>query len=485
MSSSSSKPADRLTLDTVLIIAVLVGTTFVMMLNETALAVALPNIMSEFAISAGTAQWLLTGVMLTMAIMMPLTGWILDRFTTRQVYFFAVVFFLIGSAVAAISPSFEVMLLGRVLQAVGTAVVTPLQMTVVMTIVPPARRGTIMGLISIVMAVGPALGPTFAGTVMSMASWHMIFWIMVVLVSIPGLFGIWKLRNVGAVKKAPLDVVSAILSVFAFGGIVYGLSSIGVIMGGGSAATVALALTAVGMVGFVLFVWRQISMGKKGKALLNLAPLKIRNFVIAVVVIMLFQGVMLGASNTLPLYLQGALLTTALVAGLVNLPGGIVETVFSPFAGALYDRVGPRPLVIPGTIIGALSLYWMATVDHTTPVWLVMVMFAVFSFGLAMTLTPLMTTAMSSLPDDIYSHGSAILNTLMQLAGAAGTAVMITTFDLVSVAGGDTPESRGQGGAAAFLICAVLLTLAAIATFFLHRPELAGYTKTVAEEAPK
>ncbi len=112
MSSSSSKPADRLTLDTVLIIAVLVGTTFVMMLNETALAVALPNIMSEFAISAGTAQWLLTGVMLTMAIMMPLTGWILDRFTTRQVYFFAVVFFLIGSAVAAISPSFEVMLLG-------------------------------------------------------------------------------------------------------------------------------------------------------------------------------------------------------------------------------------------------------------------------------------------------------------------------------------------------------------------------------------
>ncbi|WP_394281156.1 MDR family MFS transporter [Corynebacterium sp.] len=484
-SSASKKPAQRMTTDTIMIIAVLVGTTFVMMLNETALAVALPNIMAEFAISAGTAQWLLTGVMLTMAIMMPMTGWILDRFSTRKVYFFAVAFFLAGSVVAAISPSFEVMLLGRVLQAVGTAIVMPLQMTVVMTIVPPARRGTVMGVISIVMAVGPALGPTFAGTIMSVSTWHMIFWIMVVLVAIAGLFGAWKLRDIGETKKAPLDAVSVVLSVFAFGGLVYGLSSIGEIVEGGEGATIALTMSAVGVIGLALFVWRQISKGKKGEALLNLAPLKIRNFVIALIVIMLYQGVLLGASNMLPLYLQGALLTTALVAGLVNLPGGIVETVLSPVAGALYDRIGPRPLVIPGTILGAASLFWMSTVDHTTPVWLVVVMFAVFSFGLAMSLTPLMTTAMSSLPDDIYSHGSAILNTLMQLAGAAGTAVMITTFDLVSIAGGDTVESRGQGGASAFLICAVLLTVAAVATFFLHRPELSGHTKTIAEDSPR
>lgn len=469
----------------ILIIGILVFTTFIMMLNETALAVALPDIMAEFGIGAATAQWALTGVMLTMAIMMPTTGWILDRFTTRQVYLTAAVFFLAGSAVAALSPSFAVMLVGRVLQAVGTAIVMPLQMTVVMTIVPPARRGTVMGVISIVMAVGPALGPTFAGAVMSVSTWHMTFWIMAALVTIAGLLGAWKLTNIGQMKKSPLDVLSVILSAFAFGGLVYGLSSAGAIISGTEGAVVAWIVLAIGVVGLALFVWRQLALRSSGRALLNLKPLTVRNFVVAVIVILLFQGTMLGISNTLPLYLQGALLTSVLLAGLANLPGGLVETVFSPVSGALFDRIGPRPLVIPGTIIGAASLYWMATADHTTSVTTIMIMYAVFSFGLAMVLTPLMTTALGSLPADIYSHGSAIMNTLMQLAGAAGTAVMIAVFDVVSHRGGNTQEAIGEGGGRAFLIGAILLTVAAVATFFLHRPDTGQRVKTVQSEEPR
>ncbi|WIM67433.1 MDR family MFS transporter [Corynebacterium breve] len=471
--------------ETIALIAVLVMTTFVMMLNETALAVALPNIMHEFNVAAATAQWLLTGVMLTMAIMMPLTGWILDRFSTRRVYFFAVVAFLLGSAVAALSPTFGIMLLGRVLQAMGTAVVIPLQMTVVMTVVPPKRRGTVMGVIAIVMAVGPALGPTFAGAVMAVTSWHIVFWVMAVLVIIPGLVGVWKLRNVGELKQSPLDVLSVVLSVFAFGGIVYGLGSVGIMLEGGPEATVAIAMSVLGVVGLVLFIWRQLALGSKGTALLNLQPLKIRNFVIALVVIVLYQGSMLGMYNTLPLFLQGALLTTALVAGLASLPGGIVETIFSPLAGALYDRIGPRPLVIPGTVICSASMWWMATVDHTTSVTTVAVMYAVFSVGLAMTLTPLMTTAMSSLSGDVYSHGSAILNTLLQLAGAAGTALMIANYELVSVAGGGSVEAQGRGGATTFMLCAVVLTVATVVTLFLQRPEEARETNIVEVTDPR
>lgn len=466
--------SQRMDKGSMLIVGVLVLTSFVMMLNETALAVALPNIMAEFGVGAATAQWLLTAVMLTMAIMMPLAGWILDRFTTRQVYFFAALFFLAGSVVAALSPSFAVMLVGRVLQAVGTAVVIPLQMTVVMTVVPPARRGTVMGLISIVMAVGPALGPTFAGAVMSVFTWHMTFWIMSALVLLAALFGVGALRNVGVTKRVPLDVVSAVLSVFAFGGLVYGLSSVGEVLTRGPGMPVAVVAAIVGVVGLALFVWRQVVRGRRGGALLDLSPLRIRNFVVGVVVILLFQGVMLGASNTLPLFMQGALLVSVLVAGLVNLPGGLVETVFSPFAGALYDRVGPRPLVVPGAAIGAGAMLWMGTVSFESPVWLVVVMFAVFSFGLALVLTPLMTASLSSLPGELYSHGSAILNTLMQLAGAAGTAVMITTFELVAVRGGDTPQARGEGGALVFLLCGVLLVVATVVSLFLQPPPSTG-----------
>ncbi|WP_018297247.1 DHA2 family efflux MFS transporter permease subunit [Corynebacterium lubricantis] len=483
--SDSDQPSDKLSGKVIAVIAVLVATAFVMMLNETALSVALPDVMEEFDITASVAQWALTGVMLTMAIVMPMTGWILDRFTTRQVYFFAVIFFLIGSIVAALSPTFMVMFLGRVLQAVGTAIVMPLQMTVVMNIVPPHRRGSIMGIISIVMAVGPALGPTFAGLIMSFSTWHMTFWIMAVLVAIAGLVAMRYLQNVGTTKESPLDFVSVVLSAFAFGGLVYGLSSIGMIVTGAPGATAAIVISIVGVVGLILFIWRQLATAKSGKALLNLAPLKVKNFVVAVIVIMAFQMALLGVSNTLPLYLQGALLVSVLVAGMVNLPGGIVETLISPISGALYDRIGPRPLVIPGALIAAGSLYAMATTDHTTSVWFIVVMFAILSIGIGLALTPLMTTSLSSLPGEIYTHGSAIMNTLMQLAGAAGTAVMIAIFDVVSAAGGGTPEAQGEGGSRAFLVAAILLSVAFVFSLFIQRPDLSGSVKTVEPAEPK
>lgn len=223
---------EKLDATAVTVIATLVATSFVMLLNETALSVALPVIMADFDVAAATAQWLLTAVMLTMAVMMPTTGWILDRFTTRTVYLSAAVFFLLGSVACALAPSFPVLLGGRILQAVGTAMVLPLQMTVVMTIVPPARRGTVMGAISVVMAVGPALGPTFAGAVMSFSTWHTTFWIMAGLVVVAGLFAAWRMTNVGEIRVAPLDALSVVLSAFAFGGLVYALSSIGAIVRG-------------------------------------------------------------------------------------------------------------------------------------------------------------------------------------------------------------------------------------------------------------
>ncbi|MDJ1370814.1 DHA2 family efflux MFS transporter permease subunit [Gulosibacter molinativorax] len=468
---------------TMTVLAVLVITAFVMMLNETTVSVALPSIMEDFAISATTGQWLLTGFMLTMAVVMPITGWMLERFTTRSVFIFATVIFLIGTIAAAVSPNFTVMLLARVGQALGTAVIMPLLMTVSMTLVPANRRGTVMGLIAVVMAVGPALGPTVAGVVLSFTNWHGIFWVMVPLVAVAAVIGGIKLTNIGTVRKAPFDVLSLVLSVLAFGGLVYGLSSIGIILAGGTDALIAIIVSAVGVVGLALFVWRQIVRGKEDKALLDLRPLGVRNFTFSLIVLMTLMGAMLGVMNTLPLYLQGSLLVSALVTGLVLLPGGLFEGVLSPFMGRIFDQYGPRPLIIPGMLVIVASLFWLATVDQNTSVWLIVAIHVIFSIGLAALITPLMTTALGSLPKNLYGHGSAILNTLQQLAGAAGTAVLIAVYSGVSAAamagGAAETAALGSGAGAAFLTAAILSIVAFVFALFIKRVPTGTETGTV------
>ena len=464
---------DKLPRSTVVVLSILLFTAFVMLLNETTLAIALPAMMSDYNITAATAQWLLTGFMLTLAVVMPTTGWMLDRFTTRSTFIFAIAAFLIGTVIAALAPSFGILLAARVSQAIGTAIVMPLLMTVAMTLIPFHRRGTIMGLISVVMAVGPALGPSLAGAILSFTSWRGIFWFMVPLVALAGIIGAAKLTNISEQRDSPLDVLSVILSAIAFGGLVYSVSSIGIIIDGGTPARIALILLVAGIISLALFVWRQIALGKHDRALLNLRPLVVRNYTISLAVLIVLFGALLGTVNTLPLYLQGSLLVTALIAGLVLLPGGLLEGVLSPFFGRLYDRFGPRPLIIPAMALVTGSIFWLATVNEHTGVWLTVTIHVIFSIGLAGLFSPLMTTALSSLPSDLFGHGSAILNTLQQLAGAAGTAVMITIYSNVSAEsqalGASQTTALADGASSAFLATGFLSAVALVLSLFIKK----------------
>ena len=406
----------------VTVLAVLVFTAFVMMLNETSLSVAMLSIMDDYSIDAGVAQWLMTGFMLTMAVVLPTTGWLLQRYSTKTVFTLAVSSFLIGTLISAIAPTFGQLLVGRVAQGIGTAIIMPLLMTVAMTLVPSSRRGAVMGLISVVMAVAPAMGPTVSGLILSFASWHGIFWMMLPLVATAGIIGYVRLTDVSTGKAPPFDLLSVILSVFAFGGLVYGLSSIGQIIEGDQAGQSALAILVIGVIGLALFVWRQLARGRNDRALLDLRPLKIRNFTLSVLVLVCLFGAMLGVLNTLPLYLQGSLLVSVLASGLILLPGGLLNGALSPFVGRFFDRHGPRPLIIPGMTLVVATMFWLSTVTENTAVSLVVTIHVLFSAGLALLFTALMTTALGSLPRGLYGHGSAIMNTLQQLAGGAGTA---------------------------------------------------------------
>ena len=452
-------------------LSVLVLGAMVMILNETSLSVALPAIMADYGIPATSAQWLLTGFMLTMAVVIPTTGFLLERLTTRQIFAASAGFFLVGTVVAALAPSFVVLLIGRVLQAGGTALMIPTLMTVAMTLVPQQRRGTVMGIISVVISVAPALGPTVGGAILNHFTWHVIFWAMLPLMVLILLAGLWRLSNVGENRDTPLDVASVILSALAFGGLVYGLSSIEKMLEGG--AVVEIVVTAVGAVALVIFVLRQQRLARDDRALMDLRPFLVRNFTLAVLVMLLSFGLMLGMVTVLPIYLQTTLGVTAFATGLAVMPGGILQAFLSPIVGRIFDSKGPRPLMIPGSLFMVASLWLMATLGESSALWMVVGMHVLFSLGMCLMMTPLMTTALSSLPDTLYSHGSAIMNTLQQLAGAMGTAFLVVFLTRGTVAGteaGLSPAAAtAQGTHWAFLFAGITGIAIAVISPLLKR----------------
>lgn len=452
-------------------LVVLVLAATIMILNETSLSVALPSIMADFSIPATSAQWLTTGFMLTMGVVIPTTGFLLERLTTRQIFGIATGLFLTGTVVAALAPVFAILLLGRVIQAAGTALILPTLMTVAMTLVPPQRRGTVMGVISVVIAVAPALGPTVGGAILNASSWHFIFWCMVPLLVLVLAAGIKLLANVGEHRDTPLDVASVILSALAFGGLVYALSSMEKAVEG--AATLPLIVGVIGVVALVVFVRRQNRLAREDRALLDFSPFKVRNYTLAVAVMLLSFGLMLGSVTVLPIYLQSALGVSALVTGLVVMPGGLLQGVISPFVGRIFDARGPRPLLIPGSIMFAAGVWLMTLLGQDSKVWMVVGMHVLFAVGMGMMMTPLMTTALASLPNEYYGHGSAIMNTLQQLAGATGTAFLVVFLTRGTQAGQDAgldvAAATSQGTSWAFLFAGVV-SLAVVALAPLLKP---------------
>ncbi len=454
-------------------IATLLVSAFVVILNETAMNVAISTLIQDptLAIDERAAQWLTTAFMLTMAVVIPATGWLMARFSKRTLYAAAMGAFVLGCIIAGFAPSFPLLLLGRVVQASGTAVVFPLLMTTVMELVPPARRGAFMGTISMVMSVAPALGPTVSGVILQFASWRWIFLGVAPLALAMLLIGA---RNLGArpLEHRPrLDAVSIPLAALGFGGLVYGLSLIGA--EGLPAWQLPVAL-GVGVASLVAFVLRQLRLQRSDDALLDLRTFRHPLFTTTVVIMTIAMGAMFGTLIMLPLVLQDSMGLEPLHVGLITMPGALLTGLLGPVVGNLYDRWGPRPLVIPGglVVLGALVLYTQLHI--TTPWWVVLLMQMVLMLGFAFTFPPLFTVSLAALPKHLYGHGSAIVGTVQQVAGAAGTAAFVTimaTRQGQLVAEGVAPgEALLEGARIAFIGAAALWLLGVAATFWMRKP---------------
>ncbi|MBB4684161.1 MDR family MFS transporter [Amycolatopsis jiangsuensis] len=409
-----------------LLIGVLVLSAFVMILNETILSVALRDLTVDLGVPTTTIQWLTSGFLLTMAVVIPTTGFLLERFTPRQVFLVSLTSFSLGTLLCAVAPGFGLLMTGRVVQACGTAVMLPLLMTTVMRLVPQQRRGATMGTISIVIAVAPAIGPTIGGAVLSSLGWRWMFFIVLPLSLAALVTGMLQLRIPSETRAVPLDVLSVVLSAVGFGGVLYGLSAAGESAGAEQPVPAWLPVV-VGLVSLALFGWRQLRLQRRDRALLDLRPFTYRSFVVTLVLTALLFMCLIGAGAILlPLYLQTVLHTSTFVSGLAVLPGGLVLGLLGRPVGALFDRVGARPLVLPGAAAMTVSLWLFTMLGPGSPLIAVIGIHVLLMIGLGLMMTPLMTESLGVLPDHLYSHGSAILSTLQQVAGALGTAVFVT-----------------------------------------------------------
>ncbi|WP_370647009.1 MDR family MFS transporter [Arthrobacter sp. zg-Y844] len=455
------------------VIGLLLVSSFVVILNETIMSVALPRLMADLDITAGTAQWLTTGFMLTMAVVIPATGFLLQRFSMRGLFLTAMSLFSAGTLLAALAPGFGTLLGGRIIQAGGTAIMLPLLMTTVLNAVPAHKRGQMMGTISIVIAVAPAIGPTVSGIILNALDWRWMFWLVLPIALLSLGLGAMKIENLTETKRVPFDVLSIVLSTFAFGGLIFGLSSIGEAAQGKELMPLWIPL-AVGVLAMAGFVLRQLVLQRTDRALMDLRTFTSKPFVVAIIMVLVSMMALFGCLIVLPLYLQNVLGLDTLHTGLLLLPGGAVMAILSPIVGNLFDRFGPRPLVVPGALVLSGALWGMTLLTEETPVGLVILMHCLLNAGLGFIFTPLFTSALGSLDKSLYSHGSAIINTLQQLAGAAGTAVFITlmtTGTTAALADGASAVSAAASGVhTAFFWGAVVSLVAVAASFLVRRP---------------
>ncbi|POH58526.1 MDR family MFS transporter [Arthrobacter glacialis] len=468
MSKPSTTVPERLSARDRTTITVLLVSAFVVILNETIMNVALPRLMHEFDVSASAIQWLATAFMLTMAVVIPATGYLLTRFPIRTVFILAMGLFSAGTLLAGLAPGFEVLLAARVIQASGTAIMMPLLMTTILDLVPSHRRGAVMGNVSIVISVAPAIGPTLSGIILHSLSWRFMFLFVLPIAVIALILGSRLLPTTSERAASRLHIPSVLISIPAFGGLVYGLSGIGSV----DAATQQLAIVAlvVSLISLLAFVLLQLRLQRNDGALLDMRPFVYRQFTLSLSLMVMAMVALFGVIILLPMYLQNVRGLEVLNTGLLMLPGGLLMGLLAPFVGKLFDKVGARPLLIPGGMLLSAVLFGYTRLDENTSLVIIVGLHLLMSIALAFIFTPAFTAGLNPLPHSLHSHGSAMLSTLQQLGGAAGTALLIGVMTAGTLsaaeAGKDAIAAQASGFSNGFMVAAfVSLGIVVIAAF--------------------
>lgn len=455
--TKSSADYNRLT-----IVAILLGGSFLAILNQTLLITATPHIMEEFNLSENTGQWVTTIFMLVNGIMIPITAFLMETFTTRRLFLFSMLLFILGTVVCAFCINFPMLMAGRIVQAAGAGILMPLMMTIFMLVFPVERRGFAMGMAGLVISFAPAIGPSLSGWMIDILPWRSLFFLILPLGVIDLLFAYFFMKDIISRTFPKLDIPSIILSVFGFGGLLFGFSIVGDY---GWTNTMVLTSIPVGLIALTLFIWRQL---KLKEPILEFRVLKYKVFSITMVIGMIAFTMLIAAETILPIYMQLMAGFSALESGLMILPGAMLMGILSPFIGNVFDRVGARWLLIIGLTIVTVTTVFFTQLSTETSLLYLQVVYTARMVGISMIMMPSTTAGLNVLPDKLIPHGTAMTNTMRQVAASIGTATLVTVMSLAALdpASGD-PEALIHGVNIAFYAATGITLLGLILSFFV------------------
>lgn len=445
------------------IVALLLAGSFIAILNQTLMITAIPPIREEMGITANSAQWLTTIFMLVNGIMIPVSAFLIDRFTTRQIFLTAMSVFAFGTLVAAIAPNFSFLLVGRFIQSAGAGVMLPLMQTVFLLIFPVNRRGSVMGLVGLVISFAPAIGPSLSGYITEYFSWRFLFFLILPIALIDILVAYFVMKNVTETKKPKLDILSIVLSSLGFGGLLYGFTSAGN-NGWGSLLTILTLI--VGVISLAWFILRQLK--------LTYPMLEFRVFTYSIFPLTVSLGMigfmgLIAVETLIPLYMQEGREFTAAESGLVILPGALLTGLLSPITGRIFDRIGARWLAIIGFCFLTAGSLLFTVLDEQTSLTYLTVVFALRMLGISMVMMPLATAGLNQLPNRLIAHGAAMDNTFRNVAASVGTAIIVTVMTtserIAENAGEIYPKISGAN--TAFLVLSIITLIGLVLSFFV------------------
>ncbi|MDB0579845.1 MDR family MFS transporter [Salinicoccus roseus] len=407
-----------------IMLSLIIGAFFAI-LNETLLNIALTTLMDQFDITLPTVQWMATGFMLVMGIVIPVSALLIQWFTTRQLFLGTMIIFTLGTAIAASAPTFGILLTGRLIQAVGTGMLMPIMFNVFLLMYPPHKRGRIMGIVGLVIMFAPAIGPTLSGIIVEYLGWRFLFITVIPFSLFSIVFAYFFLVNVSEVTRPKIDILSILFSTVGFGATIYGFSSVGESEAGFLSPVVLVSLL-LGISGIFLFAYRQLHLDEP---IMDLRVFKYPMYRHAVIMFVIIIMAMFASEIILPIYMQGPLALSAATAGILLLPGSLLNGALSPFMGQLFDKVGPRPMMIPATLVLSGTMFMMSRLDTGSSVWMIVIGFLLLMVSVSAIMMPAQTNGLNQLPKRLYPHGTAVISTLQPMAGAIGVSVFISILN--------------------------------------------------------
>lgn len=456
-------PQERQSVNRNVVLAILISGAFVIILNQTLLNTALPAFMQDFGITASAAQWMTTIFMLVNGVMIPITAFLIRKFTTRALFLAAIGIFTAGTLICALAPVYPVLLIGRVVQAASGGMIMPLMQTILFAIFPLHKRGTAMGTFGLVIAFAPAIGPSLSGWIVDHFPWQVLFYMMLPIAIVDLIIAYFTLKNVTERTFPRLDVLSVILSSVGFGGLLFGF---GVAGDAGWASPQVLLSLIVGAIVLTTFILRQL---KLDEPILEFRVLRYPMFTLNTVLGMCVFVVMIGGMMVLPLYMQNMSGFSAMESGLVLLPGAAVMGLMSPITGRVFDAVGAKWLAVIGFTLLTGTTFMLTVLTADTSFTYLAAVNTVRMFGVAMVMMPVTTAALNQLPQRLIPHGTALNNTMRQVAASVGAAVLVT----VMVAAAWSPEEYGvegmiHGANVSFLVAGIIGVAGIVGSFFIR-----------------